>query len=80
MNLAKSTPMLKQYLSIKGDHPDAILFYRMGDFYEMFFEDAERASGILEITLTSRRQRAAADRERRIEAAAGRSGRRSARP
>jgi DNA mismatch repair protein MutS len=54
MNLAKSTPMFKQYLAIKGDYPDAILFYRMGDFYEMFFEDAERASGILEITLTSR--------------------------
>jgi DNA mismatch repair protein MutS len=46
--------MLKQYLAIKGEHPDAILFYRMGDFYEMFFEDAELASGILEITLTSR--------------------------
>ncbi len=54
MNLTKSTPMLKQYLAIKGDYPDAILFYRMGDFYEMFFEDAEVASGILEITLTSR--------------------------
>jgi DNA mismatch repair protein MutS len=46
--------MMKQYLSIKGQYPDAILFYRMGDFYEMFFEDAEIASGILEITLTSR--------------------------
>jgi DNA mismatch repair protein MutS len=46
--------MLQQYLAIKGDYPDAILFYRMGDFYEMFFEDAELASGILEITLTSR--------------------------
>jgi DNA mismatch repair protein MutS len=46
--------MLKQYLAIKGDYPDAILFYRMGDFYEMFFEDAELAAGILEITLTSR--------------------------
>ncbi len=46
--------MLQQYLAIKGDYPDAILLYRMGDFYEMFFEDAELASGILEITLTSR--------------------------
>jgi DNA mismatch repair protein MutS len=46
--------MLQQYLAIKGDYPDAILFYRMGDFYEMFLEDAELASGILEITLTSR--------------------------
>jgi DNA mismatch repair protein MutS len=46
--------MIKQYLSIKGQYPDAILFYRMGDFYEMFFEDAQLASRILEITLTSR--------------------------
>jgi len=46
--------MLKQYLSIKEQYPDAILFYRMGDFYEMFFEDAHLASRILEITLTSR--------------------------
>ena len=46
--------MIKQYLSIKEQYPDAILFYRMGDFYEMFFEDAQLASGVLEITLTSR--------------------------
>jgi len=46
--------MIKQYLSIKEQYPDAILFYRMGDFYEMFFEDAHLASRILEITLTSR--------------------------
>ena len=46
--------MIKQYLSIKEQYPDAILFYRMGDFYEMFFEDAQLASRILEITLTSR--------------------------
>ncbi|GBC60388.1 DNA mismatch repair protein MutS [Desulfonema ishimotonii] len=51
---SKSTPMIKQYLSIKEQYPDAILFYRMGDFYEMFFEDAKTASRILEITLTSR--------------------------
>jgi DNA mismatch repair protein MutS len=54
MTPPKSTPMIKQYLSIKGQYPDAILFYRMGDFYEMFFEDAQVASRILEITLTSR--------------------------
>ena len=48
------TPMLKQYLSIKEKVQDAILFFRMGDFYEMFFEDAERASALLDITLTSR--------------------------
>ena len=53
-NTPKLTPMLKQYLEIKGEHPDAILFYRMGDFYEMFFEDAEIASQILGIALTSR--------------------------
>ena len=54
MNTPKTTPMLQQYLSIKESYPDAILFYRMGDFYEMFFEDAEVASKVLEITLTSR--------------------------
>lgn len=54
MNPSKLTPMLKQYLSIKEDYPDAMLLYRMGDFYEMFFEDAEVASRVLDITLTSR--------------------------
>jgi len=48
------TPMLKQYMGIKSDYPDAILFYRMGDFYEMFFEDAKVASRTLGIALTSR--------------------------
>lgn len=48
------TPMIQQYLSVKAGHKDAFLFYRLGDFYEMFFEDATRASQILEITLTSR--------------------------
>ena len=46
--------MIQQYLSIKERYPDALLFYRMGDFYEMFFEDAQVASRVLEITLTSR--------------------------
>ncbi len=54
MSVEKTTPMLEQYLAIKGQYADSILFYRMGDFYEMFFEDAEVASKILEITLTSR--------------------------
>ncbi len=49
--------MIKQYLAIKEKYADAILFYRMGDFYEMFFEDAEVASRILEITLTSRNKK-----------------------
>ena len=48
------TPMLTQYLEIKKRHPDAILFYRMGDFYEMFFEDAVKAAPMLEVQLTSR--------------------------
>ena len=48
------TPMVKQYLAVKEKYKDAILFYRMGDFYEMFFEDAKVASQILDITLTSR--------------------------
>ncbi|MFW5906493.1 MAG: hypothetical protein ACOCTJ_02840, partial [Desulfobia sp.] len=46
------TPMLRQYMSIKEQYQDAILFYRLGDFYEMFFEDAVTASRILGITLT----------------------------
>ncbi|PIE59910.1 MAG: DNA mismatch repair protein MutS [Desulfobulbus propionicus] len=50
----KITPMLRQYLEIKEEYPDTILFYRMGDFYEMFFDDAETSSQILGITLTSR--------------------------
>jgi DNA mismatch repair protein MutS len=48
------TPMIKQYLKIKRQYPDTILFFRLGDFYEMFFEDAEVASKILGIALTSR--------------------------
>ena len=48
------TPLMRQYLSIKKAHPDCLLFYRMGDFYEMFFEDAEVASRELDITLTAR--------------------------
>ncbi len=48
------TPMLRQYLEIKEQHKDAILFYRIGDFYEMFFDDAVKASKVLDIVLTSR--------------------------
>jgi DNA mismatch repair protein MutS len=58
----KLTPMLKQYLEIKDQHKDTILFYRMGDFYEMFFEDAQIASKILSITLTSRNNKNDANR------------------
>jgi len=48
------TPMLKQYLGIKKKHGDCILFFRLGDFYEMFFDDAKIASNILDLVLTSR--------------------------
>ncbi len=50
----KHTPMMQQYLRIKADHPDLLLFYRMGDFYELFYEDAEKAARLLGITLTQR--------------------------
>ena len=50
----KLTPMLEQYFEIKRQVPDAILFYRLGDFYEMFFEDAEKAAPILDLVLTAR--------------------------
>lgn len=52
--MSQYTPMIQQYLSIKAAHQDAFLFFRLGDFYEMFFEDAVKAAQILEITLTSR--------------------------
>lgn len=54
MAKTEHTPMMKQYLSIKEDYPDCFLFYRLGDFYELFFEDANRVAQILELTLTSR--------------------------
>src|SRR5881409_1405168 len=51
---ARDTPMLRQYFEMKSRAPDAILFYRMGDFYEMFFDDAKEAAPILGIALTAR--------------------------
>ncbi len=48
------TPMMQQFLRIKAEHPDTLLFYRMGDFYELFFDDARRAAELLDITLTAR--------------------------
>jgi DNA mismatch repair protein MutS len=48
------TPMMLQYLKIKAEHPNEVVFYRMGDFYELFFEDAKKASELLDITLTAR--------------------------
>ncbi len=52
--ITKLTPMLEQYFEIKRQVPDAILFYRLGDFYEMFFEDAEKAAPLLDLVLTAR--------------------------
>src|SRR5258705_946547 len=52
------TPMMQQYLALKAEYPDMLLFYRMGDFYELFHGDAERAAKLLDITLTTRGQSA----------------------
>ncbi len=52
--MAQDTPMMRQYAALKQQHPDCILFFRMGDFYEMFYEDAEVAARVLDITLTAR--------------------------
>ena len=57
-NLDQHTPMMQQYLGLKADHPGTLLFYRMGDFYEMFYGDAEKAARLLDITLTKRGQSA----------------------
>jgi DNA mismatch repair protein MutS len=53
-NPAAPTPFMAQYLAIKAEHPDALLFFRMGDFYELFFDDAAIAAQLLDITLTAR--------------------------
>ena len=58
MKIKKITPMLKQFIAIKEQHPDKLLLFRMGDFYETFFEDAKTASKILGITLTARNKKA----------------------
>ena len=58
MDTSAHTPMMQQYLGIKAKYEDALLFYRMGDFYELFYADAERASALLDITLTTRGQSA----------------------
>jgi DNA mismatch repair protein MutS len=55
---SQHTPMMQQYLRIKGEHPNMLVFYRMGDFYELFFADAEKAARLLDITLTKRGQSA----------------------
>jgi len=58
--MSDHTPVMQQYLRLKAQHPDALLFYRMGDFYELFYEDARKASRLLDITLTARGQSAGA--------------------
>jgi len=58
VDLASHTPMMQQYLALKAGYPDTLLFYRMGDFYELFFADAEKAARLLDITLTQRGQSA----------------------
>ncbi len=57
---ARHTPMMQQYLRFKAEHPDKLVFYRMGDFYELFYDDAEKAARLLDITLTARGQSAGA--------------------
>lgn len=56
--ITSHTPMMQQYLRIKADYPDMLLLYRMGDFYELFFDDAKRAAQLLDLTLTHRGQSA----------------------
>ncbi|MDY0007500.1 MAG: DNA mismatch repair protein MutS, partial [Spongiibacteraceae bacterium] len=51
---AQHTPMMQQYLRLKSEHPGELLFYRMGDFYELFYDDARQAAQLLDLTLTSR--------------------------
>jgi DNA mismatch repair protein MutS len=55
-DLTKHTPFMRQYLSAKAEHPDVLLFFRMGDFYELFYDDARKAARLLDITLTQRGQ------------------------
>ena len=57
----RATPMMAQYLAIKREHADYLLFYRMGDFYELFFDDAVKASAALDIALTKRGKHQDAD-------------------
>jgi len=60
--------MMQQYLGIKSDHPNDLVFYRMGDFYEMFYDDAKDASQLLDISLTSRGQSAGQPHTMRLKA------------
>ena len=53
-DLSAHTPMMQQYWKLKREHPDQLMFYRMGDFYELFYDDAKKAAALLDITLTAR--------------------------
>ena len=57
-NFQQHTPMMQQYLKLKAENPDILLFYRMGDFYELFYDDAKKAAALLDISLTKRGQSA----------------------
>ena len=57
-DLSNHTPMMVQYLQLKAQNPDILLFYRMGDFYELFYDDAKKAAALLDISLTKRGQSA----------------------
>lgn len=57
-NFSQHTPMMQQYLKLKAENPDILLFYRMGDFYELFYDDAKKAAALLDISLTKRGQSA----------------------
>jgi DNA mismatch repair protein MutS len=60
MQRDRHTPMMQQYLRLKAQHPDILMFYRMGDFYELFYDDAEKGARLLDLTLTARGQSAGA--------------------
>ncbi|MFO0445103.1 MAG: DNA mismatch repair protein MutS, partial [Betaproteobacteria bacterium] len=57
-DLSAHTPLMAQYLRIKAQHPDTLVFFRMGDFYELFYDDARKAHRLLDITITTRGQSA----------------------
>ncbi len=59
-DIAQHTPVMQQYLRLKAQHPEILMFYRMGDFYELFYDDAEKGSRLLDLTLTARGQSAGA--------------------
>src|SRR5678810_1364223 len=54
MSLEQHTPLMRQFFAAKSEHPDVLLFFRMGDFYELFYDDARKAARLLDITLTQR--------------------------